>query len=62
MVGLSQGYITSLQLFNILLELVMTYATCDSTVSIHIQGQFVNNLLLQMTSPYLQKAVKIFRH
>ena len=43
MVGVWQGCIVSPQLFNIELELVMTYATCDATVDFHIQGQLVNN-------------------
>ena len=58
-VGIRQGCITSLpwlQLFNILVELVimvMTYATCDSTVGIHIHEQ--NRMVIKINNTPLKQ-------
>ena len=44
MVGVRQGCIISPQFFNILLELVMAYATYESAIGVYIQGHLINNL------------------
>ena len=44
MVVVRQRCIISPQLFNILLELVMAYATYESAIVVHIQGHLINNL------------------
>ena len=43
-VGVRQGYVISPQLVNILLEVVMLYATHNVNIGAKIQGQLISNL------------------
>ena len=53
-VGVRQGCVISLQLFNILLELVMLYATHNTKIGAKIQGQLIQTCALLMILSFLQ--------